>query len=141
MTDIDEHPAEADVPSLGPEWTTVCPMDQVRLDRGVAAVVGADLVAVFRLTPARPGDPEEWRAVSHVDPATGVPVMARGLVGSVGTGPIVVPTVASPLHKQRYNLRSGYCLDDDALRLETFEVRIVDNTVQCRPAAGRPEPV
>lgn len=112
-------------------WVVVCAADLVQPDRGIAALVGAEAVAIFRLSPVDDGD-DEWCAVSHVDPASGVPVMARGLVGSVGNGPIVIPTVASPLHKQRYNLRSGYCLDDRELRLAVHDVRVVDGRVECR---------
>lgn len=117
-------------------WTRVCPVDQIGHDRGVAALVAGQPVAIFRLSPVDVDDEsagDEWRAVSHIDPATGAPVIARGLVGSVGEGLIVVPTVASPLHKHRYNLRSGYCLDDETLRLETYDVEIVDDWVMCRP--------
>ncbi len=131
MTDIEEL-TEPQHLCVGSPWTTVCPAARVRLDRGVAALVDSAPVAIFRLSPVRVGDPEEWRAVSHIDPATGAPVMARGLVGSVGSDLIVIPTVASPLHKQRFNLRTGYCLDDDTLRLAIYEVRIVDDMVQCR---------
>lgn len=113
-------------------WVAVCSADQVWRDRGVAALVAGEAVAIFRLSPVDGAGDDEWCAVSHNDPATGVPVMARGLVGSVGHGPIVIPTVASPMHKQRYNLRSGYCLDDRELRLAVHEVRIVGGQVECR---------
>lgn len=121
-------------PAFGDDvaWTVVCKVDQVRPDRGVAVLVGDQAIAIFRLSPESPSGPEEWRAVSHIDPATGAPVIARGLVGSVGDGPIVIPTVASPLHKQRYNLRTGYCLDDDSLRLQTHEVRVRGDVVETR---------
>jgi len=119
-------------------WVAVCTADEVALDRGVAALVHGEPVAIFRLSPVVDDGDEEWCAVAHIDPATGVPVMARGLVGSVGNGPIVIPTVASPLHKQRYNLRSGYCLDDRELRLSVHEIRIVDGQVECRLGVGQP---
>jgi len=118
-------------------WTEVCPVDRLPIDRGVAAIVDGDQVAVFRLSPINRADgdsaiTEEFAAVSHIDPVTGSPVMARGLVGSVGAPPLVIPTVASPLHKQRYNLRSGACLDDSELTLEVFELAVVDSTVFVR---------
>jgi len=113
-------------------WTQVCPASSVVPDRGIAALVDGVAVAIFRLSPIDQGQADEWRAVSHLDPSTQAPVMARGLVGSVGTGPIVIPTLASPLHKQRYNLRTGYCLDDDEVRLEVFEVAVHDRWVRGR---------
>src|SRR5690606_19701714 len=46
-------------------------------------------------------------AVSNRDPYTGAQVMARGIVGTRDDA----PTVASPLHKQVFDLRTGLCLD------------------------------
>lgn len=106
-----------------PEWVVVCAADRIRPDRGVAVLLGDQPVAVFRLS-AVDAAPEEWCAVSHLDPVTGAPVMARGLVGSVAEDGELVPTVASPLHKQRYDLRSGRCLDELEVSLTTFPVRV-----------------
>lgn len=101
-------------------WVDVCSLDRLTPDRGVAALVGDESVAVFWLG----GD--ELYAIDHVEPFTGVPLMARGLVGSVGDA----PTVASPLHKQRFDLRTGACLDDPDVSLTTWPVRCVDGVVQ-----------
>ncbi|MFY1635938.1 nitrite reductase (NAD(P)H) small subunit [Solwaraspora sp. WMMB335] len=55
----------------------------------------------------------QWTPVcpdARVEPEhgmTGTHVMSRGIVGARGD----VPTVASPLHKQVYGLRTGQCLD------------------------------
>jgi nitrite reductase (NADH) small subunit len=53
-------------------------------------------------------------------------VLSRGIVGSVGD----VLTVASPVFKQRFDLRSGACLDDEAVSVPTFPTRVVDGLVQ-----------
>ena len=50
--------------------------------------------------------------MDHHDPHTGAPVMARGIVGSRGDR----PTIASPLHKQVYDLGTGECFSDAASR-------------------------
>lgn len=94
-------------------WTRVCAPDELVPDRGSAVLVGGAQVALFRL-----GD-DRLFAVSHKDPATGANVMAHGLVGSRGD----VPTVASPLHKEVYDLRTGRGLDDGCGSLQTWEVR------------------
>lgn len=131
MTAIEQDPvttSESD--SAGAvSWVTVCAADRIRRDRGVAALVAGQPVAIFRLSPVD-AEPEEWCAVSHIDPDTGSPVMARGLVGSVGNPPLVIPTVASPIYKQRYNLRTGACLDRADLALQTFPVRLHDGQVE-----------
>lgn len=123
LVDIVKSPEPTEMPR---PWTIVSRADAVVYDRGVAALVDGKPVAVFRLPGINGAD--EWYAVSHVDPVNGVPVMARGLVGSYGED-LDVPTVASPLHKRRYDLRSGACLDDETPALETFDVRVIDDWV------------
>jgi nitrite reductase (NADH) small subunit len=54
--------------------------------------------------------------------------MARGIVGSRGD----VPTVASPLYKHVFDLRTGQCLDDESLALAYYESRICDGVIQVR---------
>ncbi|MEL7156858.1 MAG: nitrite reductase (NAD(P)H) small subunit [Actinomycetota bacterium] len=116
------------------EWHDVCGVDEVPVDRGIAVLVAGEPVALFRLSPLDPEDGDEWYAVSHVDPVSRAPVMARGLVGSVpapGGGPSL-PTVAAPLHKQRYDLRTGRCLDDVDLALGVHAVCVTGDRVLIR---------
>lgn len=128
MTGLTSAPVRADVAA---SWIAICERAVVHPDRGIAAIANGDQIAIFRLS-AINGEPEEWCAVSHVDPFSGVAVIARGLVGSFGEGLLSVPTVASPLHKQRFNLRSGYCLDDADARLKTYGVRVTDGIVEVK---------
>lgn len=102
-------------------WTPVCALSRLPLERGVAALVDGYQVAVFRV-----GD--VVHAVDNRDPATGAMVMSRGLVGSRGDR----LTVASPLHKQVYDLETGRCLDDDALALAVHEVQLLDGALSVR---------
>jgi nitrite reductase (NADH) small subunit len=105
-------------------WVPVCRLDDVTPDRGVAALIGQDQVAVFLLSAV--GDtPAEIYAVDNHDPYSRANVMARGLVGSAGDRPIV----ASPIYKERFDLRDGTCLDGD-LSLRPWPVRIVDGWVE-----------
>lgn len=103
------------------ERVTVCTLDDLHPDRGVAALVDGTQVAIFLLA-----DTGEVFAVSHRDPFTGANVIARGLVGSRGDA----PTVASPLHKQVFDLRTGTCLDDPAVSLATWPVEVVGRDVR-----------
>jgi nitrite reductase (NADH) small subunit len=99
--------------------SAVCPLDRLAPDRGVAALVDGVPVAVFRLATG------ELAAIDNVDPVTGASVLSRGIVGDAdGT-----PTVASPLYKQRYDLRTGACLDDANVRVRVHDVRVVDGVV------------
>ncbi|QCU77424.1 nitrite reductase small subunit NirD [Citricoccus sp. SGAir0253] len=105
-------------------WHPVCPLDRLEPLWAEAALVAGQQVALVRL----PSD--EVLAVSHWDPYAHAPVMARGIVGSRGGR----PTLASPLHKQVYDLGTGQCLTDPGLRLATFGVRVRDRIVEVRAA-------
>jgi len=109
-------------------WMPICDIAEIDLDRGVAASVDGHAIAVFRLAPMPGAAGEELYAVDHIDPRTGTPTIARGLVGSVGDA----PTVAAPLYKERYDLRTGACLDDPTLSLGVHEVRLHRTTVEVR---------
>ena len=108
--------------------TDVCAQDSVGPDRGVAVLVGGEPVALFRLAPVN-GLPEEWFAVDHIDPKTGAPVMARGLVGSAMVDGTPVSTIASPLYKQRYDLRTGRGIDGEVTALRTWDVEVIDGRI------------
>jgi nitrite reductase (NADH) small subunit len=41
-----------------------------------------------------------------------------------------IPTVASPLHKQVFDLRTGACLDDAAVAVPVFAVREREGRVE-----------
>ncbi|WP_019143654.1 nitrite reductase small subunit NirD [Aeromicrobium massiliense] len=101
-------------------WTRVCALDDLVPDRGAAALVGGEQVALFRLASGA------VHAVDHRDPFTGANVLARGLVGSRGE----LATVASPLHKQVFSLATGQCLDDPAVRLRVWPVRVAGGQVE-----------
>ncbi|MDQ1536899.1 MAG: nitrite reductase small subunit [Actinomycetota bacterium] len=101
-------------------WVPVCRVDQLRIDQGVAALVGNEQVAIFRL------DDTEIRAIGNLDPYSRAAIMSRGIVGSRGDAVFV----ASPMHKQPFDLRTGECLDDPAMKVPTFEVQVLDGVVQ-----------
>ncbi|HEY4394152.1 MAG TPA: nitrite reductase (NAD(P)H) small subunit, partial [Polyangia bacterium] len=50
---------------------------------------------------------------------------ARGIVG-YRQG---VLKIASPIFKQSFDLRTGLCLDDPAVRLSSYPVRIVEGRI------------
>jgi nitrite reductase (NADH) small subunit len=120
------HEADATV------WTVIARLDELRVDRGVAALVGGQAVAVFRLADGT------IAAIDHVEPFTGVPVLARGLVGSTGD----VIFVSSPLHKQRFDLATGRCLDDESFSVRVWAVDVIDGyvCVAAQPGASGSDP-
>lgn len=89
-------------------------------------------VAVFAVArPARTGGHRELFAVDHHDPCSGANVIARGLVGSVGVGPSERVVVFSPIHKERFDLRTGECLDAD-VAICVHDVRLRSGWIEVR---------
>ena len=72
-------------------------------------------------------------AISNYDPFSNASVLARGIVGSRSTAEGDVPFVASPMHKQAFDLRTGQCLDDADVRIPTYDVRVLDGDVLVGP--------
>jgi nitrite reductase (NADH) small subunit len=101
-------------------WIPVCPYRSLEPERGVAALIHGAPVAVFRLFDGT------VHAIGNIDPFTGASVLSRGIVGSRADA----PTVASPLHKQVYDLRSGVCLDAPEVAVEVYSVRLRDGLVE-----------
>jgi nitrite reductase (NADH) small subunit len=112
--------------TLTRSWVPVCRLVDLEPGRGVAALVGGVQIALFRLVDEAG---EHVFAVGHHDPFSGANVIARGIVGTRGG----VPTVASPMHKQVFDLRTGACLDDPGVSLGKHDVRIVDGNVEVYP--------
>ncbi|GGJ12998.1 nitrite reductase small subunit NirD [Streptomyces brasiliensis] len=95
-------------------WFTVCAPCALLPGRGVAALLpDGRQVALFR---DRAG---LLYAIDNRDPFTGAAVLSRGLTGAHQGRPFV----ASPLLKQRFDLATGQCLDDETVRIATYEVR------------------
>ncbi len=93
-------------------WVRVCRISDLERERGLAALIDDEQVALFRTHDDR------VHAVQQRDPYSGAYVMSRGIVGTKGDA----PTVASPMYKQVFDLRTGACLetlgkDEHALRV------------------------
>ncbi|HVF73711.1 MAG TPA: nitrite reductase small subunit NirD [Acidimicrobiales bacterium] len=101
-------------------WVPVAPLERLGVDRGAGAMVGPWQVAVFRVA----GD--DVYALSNFDPFSQAYVLSRGIVGTRGD----VPKVASPVYKQSFDLRTGVCLDDPAVAVRVFPVRVVEGVVE-----------
>jgi nitrite reductase (NADH) small subunit len=114
MSLLDVREADQLVESVVDSWTAVCRYEDLLPERGAAALLGDQQVALFRTVTG------ELHAIGNIDPFTGAAVLSRGIVGSRGD----VPTVASPLHKQVFDLRTGWCLDDVDARVPAYDVRV-----------------
>jgi len=99
-------------------WVDVCALDDLTPETGAAALVHGRQIALVRA-----GD--EVFALDNFDPFSHAFVIARGIVGD-RAGAL---KIASPIFKQSFDLRTGQCLDDPAVRLATFPVRIAGGRV------------
>lgn len=107
-----------------PAWRAVCGRQDLVPNSGVVALVGNIQVALFQVIDA--GGTAQLFAVDNRDPVSGANVIGRGIIGSLA-GDLVI---ASPLYKQHYRLQDGVCLEDAALRLRTWAVRLEGNVVE-----------
>ncbi|WP_293751284.1 nitrite reductase small subunit NirD [uncultured Paraglaciecola sp.] len=105
------------------KWITVCSDTDLVTNSGVCALLNEQQIALFKIKSA---NSEQVFAVSNWDPIGKANVLYRGLLGSVEK----VNVIISPLYKQRYCLVSGLCLDDEAIKLVVYPVRIEQNQVQ-----------
>jgi nitrite reductase (NADH) small subunit len=99
---------------LADGWLPVCDLSALLPGRGVAALLpDGRQAALFR---DRTG---ALYAIDNRDPFTGAAVLSRGLTGTHRGRPFV----ASPLLKQRFDLVTGECLDDESVRVTVYEVK------------------
>jgi nitrite reductase (NADH) small subunit len=104
-------------------WTPICELDKLPVERGVTALVRGHAVAVFLVQDG------SVYAIGNHDPSSRSTVLGRGIVGARGD----VPFVASPSSRLVFDLRSGACLDDAAVSVPTYAVKVVDGVVHVGP--------
>ena len=102
------------------EWIYACADDDLAAGIGVCASVRGRQVAVFRLPDNR------LFAIDNHDPFSGSNVLSRGISGDLDGEPVV----ASPIYKQHFNLSTGQCLEDDSVRLDVFDVKLLDGQIR-----------
>jgi nitrite reductase (NADH) small subunit len=102
-------------------WVAACPVSRLVPGRGVAVLLpGGAQAALFLLATGM------IYAVDNLDPYAGAAVISRGLTGDRAGE----PTVASPLLKQVFSLRTGAALDDPDVFLPTYAVRVQHGEVR-----------
>ena len=106
-------------------WLDICSLEDIIPNTGVCALVGNRQIAIFR------AGSDEVYALSNFDPFGKAFVLSRGIVGDKGG----VPKVTSPLYKQGFDLRTGVALDDPAVRVPRYPVRVREGRVELQAAA------
>lgn len=97
------------------QWTAACSYHGLVPGRGAGVLMpDGSQVALFRLHDG------SLHAVSNIDPFSGAAVMSRGIVGDRAGR----PCVQSPIKKQAFAFDDGACLDDPAVKLPVYPVRV-----------------
>eukprot|EP00971_Amphidinium_carterae_P337839 6474881-Amphidinium_carterae.1 len=127
------HPATYDLPDIkGPalfskeaaseswQWYEAGKVSDYPRNGGLSMKHGSHEVAVFSL-PNQKEEADRWFATQNLCPAKQVRVIARGLVGEPPSGAI---TIADPVYKTLYDLRTGKGVTSNGdTNLSTFQVR------------------
>jgi nitrite reductase (NADH) small subunit len=125
MTGTIVQDAPVSTPAPGSDWIRICAIGDLEVERGRAALLGDTQIALFLLHSGR------VHAVQNLDPYSGAHVISRGIVGTRQDA----PTVASPMYKQVFDLRTGVCLDTqgkEAQNLRVWPVAVSDGDVLVR---------
>ena len=133
MTLVDPQTMDSAVIPEG--WVRVCAVSDLEVERGRAALLGDTQIALFLLH-SPDGKTGRVHAVSNHDPYSRANVISRGIVGTKQDA----PTVASPMYKQVFDLRTGACLDTQGKEpesLKVWPVAVSDGDVLVRWEAPR----
>ncbi len=107
--------------AAGESWQDVCPASALIENGGICALIRARQIAIFQLGSAR-----EIFAIDNYDPFSHAAVLSRGVVGDLRGQPVV----ASPIYKHHFNLETGHCLEDPAVKVATYPVRVTNDILQ-----------
>lgn len=99
----------------------VCDIQDIVPGTGVCALIDGQQVAVFR-----PSAEEKVHAISNMDPFYQSNVLSRGLIVE-HQGEL---WVASPLKKQRFNLTTGACMEDERFSVKAYKARVTKGAVE-----------
>ena len=97
------------------------PVDRLVPNGGVCALLEGRQVAVFYLPSLSPS----VYAIDNRDPLGNANVLSRGIVGDIDGEPVV----ASPLYKQHFSLRTGRCVEDEAICIPVHDAVLQDDQV------------
>jgi nitrite reductase (NADH) small subunit len=101
---------------------TVCSINDIVPNTGVCALIDNEQVAIFRICN---NTDDTLYAISNFDPFSNANVLSRGIIGCKNG----IITVASPIYKQLFSLETGICLDDENIKLKTWQVKLVNQSV------------
>ncbi len=106
------------------QWFNICDLNDILPSMGRCALFNQQQVAIFRVTDTN--GTEQFYAIDNYCPFSESNTLSRGLTGNISDKVVV----ASPLYKQHFDLSTGLCLEDEAVSVKTYPVRLNGDTVQ-----------
>jgi len=103
------------------KWVDVCSVDDLIGNSGVCALVEETQVAIFYMP-----DDNAVFAINNFDPFSLINILSRGLIGDIKGEPMV----SSPIYKQHFSLKTGVCMEDETVKVDSYGVRIEGNRVE-----------
>ena len=100
-------------------YQRICTLNDLTPELGVSALINGEQVAIFRLKDDR------VYAIANFDPFSQANIISRGITGNLKGFDVV----ASPMYKQHFDLLTGRCLEDDAISLKTYAVKLDGDAV------------
>jgi len=102
-------------------WIDICGRDDLVPNAGVCALVEETQVAIFYMQ-----EDETIYAINNYDPFSHINILSRGLTGDIKGEPMV----SSPIYKQHFSLKTGICLEDETIKVDSYAVRIEGGRVE-----------
>lgn len=104
-------------------WVSICKSEDILPNMGRCALFENEQVAIFKVMAH--GE-EKLYAIDNLCPFSQANIISRGIVGSL----LDKTVVASPLYKQHFDLQTGQCIEDEAIVVKTYAVRLEKGEVQ-----------
>jgi nitrite reductase (NADH) small subunit/3-phenylpropionate/trans-cinnamate dioxygenase ferredoxin subunit len=98
------------------EFTTVAKVGDILEGQGIAYAVNGRMVAVFK-------EGERYYAIDDFCPHMGA---------SLAGGHVCDGIVVCPWHAWRFCIKSGQWADNPRIKIDAFEVRVVDDEIQVK---------
>ncbi|RKF21499.1 nitrite reductase (NAD(P)H) small subunit [Alginatibacterium sediminis] len=97
-----------------PNWVKVADKSQLFPNTGVCALVNQQQIAIFW-----DQHKDQLFAVSNYCPFSKANVLSRGLIGDYQGQSML----AAPTYKQRFNLETGECFDDEHVSIAVYPIK------------------
>ena len=94
-------------------WQAVCEVADIPPQAGIGARLGDMQIALFRVG-------EHIYALDNLEPGSEANVLSRGMLGDAAGEPVVI----SPLYKQRIRLRDGRGVENEAVAVRAWPVKV-----------------